>query len=38
MTLATLGSILILVGIVVLAAALALPFLYVRRFETEETR
>jgi hypothetical protein len=38
MTLATLGSILILVGIVVLAAALAVPFVYARRLETEETR
>ena len=38
MTLATIGSILILAGIVVLAAALAVPFVYSRRLATEETR
>jgi hypothetical protein len=38
MTLATIGSILILAGILVLAAALLLPFVYTRRLETEETR
>jgi uncharacterized membrane protein len=38
MTLATLGSILILAGIIVLAAGLALPFVYARRLRSEEAQ
>jgi hypothetical protein len=38
MTLAMLGSILILAGILVLVAALAMPFVYARRLRSEEAR
>ena len=38
MTLATIGSILILAGILVLFAALATPFVYARRLRSEEAR
>jgi hypothetical protein len=38
MSLATLGSILILAGILVLFAALATPFVYARRVRSEEAQ
>jgi hypothetical protein len=38
MTLATLGSILILAGIIVLVAGIALPFVYARRLRSEEAQ
>lgn len=38
MTLASLGSILILAGIIVLVTALALPFVHARRLRSEEAR
>ena len=38
MTLATLGSILILAGIIVLVSAVAMPFVYTRRLRSEEVR
>ena len=38
MTIANLGSILILAGIIVLATGLALPFVYARRLRSEEAQ
>ena len=38
MTLATLGSVLILAGIIVIVTAVALPFVHARRLRSEEAR